>query len=357
MSLPWIELALQLSKGNLSLGQTYNVTGVLQDSYTSEFIIGIEGTITTVAATPAIEGLPSLIQKVTISGPLSAPGYQPLTPINGLSGPMLSEISQFIRLNVSYSFGSLGSTGKFGVYIPCTFLHPRMPYPYNYMSVLPTNIMGSVNFNIQVATQAQADTNGTPTLAISPFSIFVQQNEYKSNSIPPLAALVPAANVNAGSFMFIPSSLNYYQNQNIQSSQQTQQLLPNNTTTLILIRSFPTTTGGVATSRQSDTVAGGPLDLSVTSQGLTLQDVTQAPRVFVDWYTLRKNNLDNITDSLVTGNGCFQFNHGLNRIFQPVPGPNQIPINYATTTTGTTSPRIDFVVQSITDSQNWLNLL
>ena len=358
--LAWQELALQLARATVSLGQTNNVTGVLQDSYTSEFIIGVEGTISTGAATAAIEGLPALIQKVTISGPMSGSQYQPLQPINGLSGPMLTEMAQFIRSNVSYSFGSLGSTGKFGVYIPCTFLHPRLPYPWNLMSILPTKNMGSVNFNITMATQAQVDTNNSPTFATSALTIFVQQNEYKANSIPAMAPLAPLStlpNNGQGLFLFIPSTTNYYQNLTVQASQQSQQLIPNTTLTLLLMRSFSTTVNGIPTVRQSDTAAGGPIDVSTTAQAITLQDVTQAPRISVDWYTLRKDNLDHITDSLVTGNACFQFNRALSKIFQPVPGPNQIPVNYPTTLTGTTAPRIDFVTQQITDAQNWLSLL
>ena len=67
------------------------------------FVIG------TAAATAAVEGLAAIISKVSIQGPLT--GYAPLTPINNCSGGMLAEMAQFIRSNVSYSFGSLAATG------------------------------------------------------------------------------------------------------------------------------------------------------------------------------------------------------------------------------------------------------
>jgi hypothetical protein len=350
----WSPIALQLQRQNVTLGQTVNVPGVLQDSYTAEFIIMCEGTITTIAATPAIEGLAALIQKVNISGPLT--GYAPLTPVNGLSGPMLVEIGQFIRKCISYSWGSLGTTGKFGVSIPCTFTHPRMPFPYSHMSVLPTSLMGAVNFNIQMANQAQVDTNAAPTFAAT-MTVYVQQNEYKAASIPAMSPLVGAANVVPGSFQFIPSSLNYVQNTSVQTSAQSQQLFPNGTYLLLLVRSFVTAPSGVATGRQSDTVAGGPLDISTTTQGMILQDVNQTPKIAATFYTLRKKNLDDIEDSLLPGNANFSFNQGLASIFQPQQGPNQIPLNYSTTTTGTTSPRIDFIYQQIFDTMNWLQLL
>lgn len=356
--LPWQELALQLGRQNTTLGSTINVNGILQDSYTSEFIIGVEGTIGTAAATACAEGLPAIIQKVNIQGPLT--GYSPLNPVNGLSGPMLVEIGQFIRRNISYSFGSLGSTGKFGVYIPCTFINPRLRYPYSHMSCLPTKFMGAVNFTMQLANQGQLDTNGTATLAFSTLTIFVQQNEYKSSSIPNMAPLAPAAqlaNGGKGLFMFVPSSLNYLQNSNITTSAQTQTLLPNGTYTLILLRSFTSQSNGVPTVRQTDTGTAGPIDTSVTTSGLTLQDVNQNPKLATDWYTLRKDNEDNITDSLIAGNACFQLNNGLAAIFQPQVGPNQVPVNYGTTTSGTTNPRVDFVYQQIFDTQNWLNLI
>ena len=353
MPKPWQDISLQIGTQNVTLGQTVNVNGILQDSYTSEFLVRVEGVISTVAATPAIEGLPSLVSNMTIQGPLA--GFAPLAPINGLSGPMISEFSQFKRSNVSYSWGALGTTGKFGVTLPLTFINPRMRYPLSHMSLLPTKLMGSINFTIKMANQNQIDTNATPTFATSTLTVSVQQNEYKSSSIPAMAPL--AATVAQGAWMFIPSQLNYFSQQNIQASAAFQQLIPNGTTTLVLIRSFPTcTTGGTPTARQSDTVVGGPLDLSVTSAGIVLMDVNQAPRVSTTFYMMRKQNLDNITDSLVAGNAAFMFNQGIDKIFQPSVGPNQIPINYATTLTGTTNPRVDFVYEQITDTQNWLGL-
>jgi hypothetical protein len=354
MSKLWQPIDLQLQRQNVTLGQTVNIQ-VTQDSITSEFLIMLEGVITTAAATAAIEGLPSLVNKVNISGPLS--GYAPLTPVNGLSGPMLVEIGQFIRKTYSYSWGALGSTGKFGVSIPCTFINPRVRPPLALASCLPTNLMGAVNFTIQMATQTQVDTNAAPTFATSSLSLYVQQNEYKASSIPLMSPLVPIGQVTTGSWQFIPSSLNYAQNTSIQTTAQAQQLFPNGTYLLLLIRSFTATSGGVATVRQSDTAAVGPLDTSITTQGLILQDVNQSPKIAATFYTLRKDNLDAIEDSLITGNACFRFNDGLNNIFQPIPGPNQIPLNYSTTTTGTTNPRIDFVYQQIFDSMNWLGLI
>lgn len=351
----WQDIALQLQRQNVTLGSTVNIQGIQQDSYTSEFIIGIEGTVTAVAATPAVEGLASLASIVNINGPLA--GYAPLTPVNGLTGPMLMDCSQFIRRNVSYSFGSLASTGKFGVYVPCTFINPRMRYPWSHMGVLPTSLMGAVNFNIQMASQAQVDTNTTATFAASPLTVYIQQNEYKNNTIPKISPLVPASQVPAGSFQFIPTSLNYVQNTSVQTSPAIQQLFPNGTYLMLLVRSFTQTSNGVATVRQTDTGTAGPLDTSVTTGGMTLQDVNQAPKSAVTYYTLRKDNNDNIYDALVTGNACFQFNNGIDKIFQPIVGPNQIPLKYATTTTGTTNPRLDFVYMQLFDTQNWLGLV
>lgn len=354
MALAWQDIALQLQRQNFTLGATVNVQGVLQDSYTSEFIICVEGTVTAVAATPAVEGLAAILQKVNINGPLA--GYAPLTPINGLSGPMLMDVSQFIRRSVSYSFGSLGATGNFGVYIPCTFVNQRMRYPWSHMGVLPTNLMGAVNFNILIASQAQLDTNTTATFAASPLTVYVQQNEYKASSVPLMSPLVPAAQVPAGSFQFIPTTWNYSQNQNIQTSAQTQQLFPNGTYLLLLVRSFTDTVNGVATVRQADGAAVGPIDTSVTTPGMILQDVNQSPKMAKTFYTIRKDNLDNVYDSLVEGNACFQFNNGVDKIFQPQVGPNQIPLNMGTTTTGTTNPRLDYVYEQLFDTMNWLGL-
>jgi hypothetical protein len=350
----WDNVALQLQRQNITFGNTVNVQGVLQDSYTSEFLIMVEGTISTVAATACIEGLPAILQKININGPLA--GFGPLTPFNGLSGPMIVDASQFVRRSISYSFGSLGSTGKFAVSIPCTMINQRFRYPWSHMSVLPTSLMGAVNFNILVASQAQLDVNVSPTLDFSTLTMYVQQNEYTRESIPLMSPNVPAAQVPKGSFQFIPMSWNYAQNQNIQTAAQTQQLLPNGTYTLVLIRSFTTQVNGVPTVRQSDAGTAGPIDTSVTTSGMILQDVNQQPKVAATYYTLRKDNQDNAYDVIVVGNACYQFNNGVDRIFQPSPGPNQIPINIGTTTTGTSNPRLDFCYQQIFDTQNWLGL-
>jgi hypothetical protein len=355
MPQPWQDNPLQLQRLNTSLGSVVNFPGVLQDSYTSEFLIFIEGTIGTAAATAAIEGLSLLAQRVTINGPLA--GYNPLNPINNVSGSMLTEYAQFKRNNVSYSFGSLGSTGKFSVCIPCTFINPRLRYPFSHMTVLPTKWMGAVNFNVQISSQAQLDTNGTPTLAFSTLTIYVQQNEYKASSIPPLATLGQAIPSNAFLLQFIPSTLNYYSFSSITTTGGQQQLFPNGTYLGLLIRSFQTTVNGSGTVRQADTSVNGPLDTSVTTSGIILQDVNQSPKVSSNFYAIRSDNLNNIYDSLVTGNACLQFNRSLSKIFQTTVGPNQIPLVFGTTTTGTSTPRIDFVYEQIFDSQNWLGLV
>lgn len=351
----WQAIALQLQRQNASFGNQLNFLAI-QDSYVSEFIIGIEGTISTAAATAAVEGLSSLVSKVSVSGPLT--GYQPLTPINNLSGPMLVEAAQFIRGNVSFGYGSLGSTGNIGEYIPTTFLHPRLPAPWRYMSCLPANLMGSCTINVTMAAQNQCDTNATPTLAFSNLTCFIQQNEYKSNSIPALSPLVPAAQVVNGAFQFIPTTLNYYSQLNPQAGQQNQQLFPNGTYMMFLLRSFASTSSTTRTPLTRQTDAGQvPIDGSITSAGLVLQDVNQSPKSAVTWGTLRKDNLDHVTDSLVPGNVCFQFNRGISDIYQPIVGPNQIPLNYPIVLTGTTLPRVDFVYMQLFDSMNWLGLV
>lgn len=356
MSKPWDNIFLQLQRLNGVFGQQLAFQAI-QDSIVSEFIIGVEGVIGTAAATATVEGLPSIISKVQVGGTLT--GYQPLTPINGMSGPMLAECAQFIRSNVSYSFGSLGSTGAFGVYIPCTFLHPRLPGMWRYMSCLPAKWMGNLTVNVTIGTQAQMDTNASPTLAFTSLSVVIQQNEYKVSSIPStLSPLVPAGSVPSGSFQFVPTTLNYVQNLNPQAGQQQQQLFPNGTYMLFLIRSFTGTTTATRTptARQTDGTAG-PIDTSISTIGLVLQDVNQSPKQAVDWYTMRFENLNNITDSLVAGNGAMQFNRGLSDIFQPLIGPNQVPLNYPVVLTGTTNPRIDFCYMQLFDAMNWLQLV
>jgi hypothetical protein len=349
-------LTLPLQRANATLGQRLYFQAT-QDSIIEEFLIMVEGTISTAAATATVEGLPALVQQVLVQGTLT--GYSPPVPCNNMSGPMLSEYAQFKRANVSYSFGSLGSTGAFAVSIPVTFSHWRWPAPFRFASCLPAKWMGALNVNVTMAIQSQVDTDSSPTFAVSALSVYIQQNQFKSDTVPNvLSPLVPAAQVPANSFQYIPSTLNYQSVLIPQAGPTQQQLFPNGTYLNVMVRSFTSTnsTTRVPTERQADGTAG-PIDTSVSSPGLVLQDVNQAPRRAADWYSIRKDNLDHIYDSLVDGNACFQMNRNLSDVFQPQIGPNQIPLLYPVVLTGTSNPRIDFVYEQLFDSTNWLGLI
>jgi hypothetical protein len=335
VSQPWQKQVIQLSRLAGAFGQQLNFL-CTQDSYIEELLIGVEGTIGTAAATAAIEGLSAIIQNVRVTGTLSSTG-QNLNPINNVRGPQLLELAQFIRANVSYSFGALGTAAAFGIYVPSTFSYFRMGGALTYMSVLPANSMGSVSVNITVANQNQLDTNATPTLAFTTLSVFVQQNQFMATSLPA-----------AGKWQYIPNTVDQLVRTNITTT-VFQEQFPNGAAYLnILVRSFTTTVAatGVATARQTDGTAG-PIDTSTTSAGLTLLDVNLKPKKAVDWYSLRKENLDNITDSLVAGNGCFQFNRGIQDVWMPTIGPNYIPLQVGYV--ATTNSKVEYVYQRLYD--------
>lgn len=340
--LPWQKQVIQLQRQSAALGTTVNVLGQL-DSWVGEYIIAIEGNVTTVAATANPEGLPALLQQMRITGTLA--NGTPISPVNNIRGPQLAEIAQFIKANVTYSYGSLGSTGNFGTYIPCTFEHPRLGDSLRYISCLPAGTMGALNLSIQFANQNQVDTNTTPTFAAT-FSVGVQQNQYYASSIP------------AGSPYYL-STLDQVVQANPQSGSGQQQLFPNGSAYLnFLVRSMSNTNSTTRACVAKQTDAGQvPIDASTSSVGFNLQDANNVPKIQTYWGDLRKDNLDAITDSLVTGNVCFQFNRGPNAIWRPAPGSNQIPLVIPYNITGTTNPLVEFVYQRLFDPANTLQLI
>jgi hypothetical protein len=120
--------------------------------------------------------------------------------------------------------------------------------------------------------------------------------------------------------------------------------------------SATSTTVRACVTKQADGAATGPIDNTITSAGFSLLDSNNVPKRQSDWYQIRKDNLDHITDSLVAGNACFQFNRGLQDVWRPTPGPSIIPLNVPYTTTSTTNPLVEFVYQRLFDPANALNL-
>jgi len=313
----------------------------------------VEGTISTAAATANPEGLPAILQQVRVTGTLS--DGTPVSPINNIRGPQLAELAQFIRSNVSWSWGSLGSTGTFGAYVPCTFENWRMngtvmvngnPVYLRWMSCLPAGTMGALTISIQLANQNQLDTNAAPTLAFSTISIGIQQNQFFKSSVPAL-------------FTYFPNSVDQIVNSAVSAGTGQNILFPNGTAYLnILLRSMTSTnaTTRACVTKQADGTVG-PIDLSYTSLGLTLADSNNVPKAQLGWEQIRKDNLDHITDSLVAGNACFQFNNGLQSVWRPSPGSNTIPLTVPYNTTGTSNPLVEFIYQRLWDPNNALQLI
>lgn len=340
---PWQTQVIQLQRLPAQVGTTLNFL-CQQDSVISELLIDVEGVIGTAAATANPEGLAAILQNVRVTGSLNQGGN--INPINNIRGPSLTEMAQFIRANVSYSFGALGSTGAFGVMVPCTFLHWRFPDPYRTMSCLPANAMGSLNLSVTIANTNQIDVNATPALVFTSIAVQVQQNQYFANSIPK-------------SYAFLVSTIDMQVQANPQGGTGQQQQFPNGAAYLnILIRSMLSTSATVraCTAKQADG-STGPIDVSTTTFGLSLLDTNNVPKRQMNWYELRKDNFDHITDALVPGNACFQFNRGIADIWRPTPGPNIIPLNIGYDLTGTTRPQIEFVYQRLFDPTNALALL
>lgn len=341
--LPWQRQTIQLGKQSVVLGQAVNYLCQL-DSWVSEFIIGLEGVIGTAAATANPEGLASLIQQVRVNGTLA--DGTPVSPINNIRGPQLGELAEFIRARVTFSYGALGTTGNFGVYIPCTFEHIRLGPAYQYMSCLPAGTMGALTINVTMANQNQVDTNSTATFALTSAQMGVQQNQFFASSVP------------AKSPYYLSTVDQLVQSNPLAGSGQ-QQLFPNGSAYLnILLRSMSNTnsTTRACVTKQTDT-GQVPIDASPGSVGLNLQDANNVPKVQTFYGDLRKENNDNVTDTIVAGNVCFQFNRGISSVWRPSPGSNQIPLIVPYVLTGTTNPQVEFVYQRLFDPLNNLNLI
>lgn len=339
---PYQRQSIQLQRLTMLLGDTQNFQAQL-DSLISEFVVGVQATVSVIAATPNAEGVNAIVQQIQVNGALNGGS---ISPINSIRGPQLAEMAQFIRTNVSYSYGSLGSTGAIGVFIPCTFEKFRMEYPLRTMSCLPSDNMGSLNVRVTLSTQAQLDTNAAPTMAFSNITVFVQQNQFFKGTIP-------------SDWAFFYTSMDQIVQNNLVANTQFQTLLPNGAAyELILIRSMTATnpTTRAAVTKQVDGSGNGPINALTTSNGILLLDANNVPKRAVYYNTIRKDNLDNITDALVNGNACFQFNRGLWDIWRPQLGNNTIPLNIDVNLTGTTSPAFEVVHQRLFDPKNSLAL-
>jgi hypothetical protein len=342
----WQKQIILLQRTTTTLGNTVNFLAQ-QDSIISEVLIGITGIISTAAATANPEGLTSIIQNVRITGSLNVGGN--VNPINNVRGPQLAELAQFIRANTSFSYGSLTSTGAFGCYVPCTFEHARLGAPLQrFMSCLPANQMGNLNFNVTVSNQNQMDTNGTPTLAFSNITISVYQLQFFVGTIDP-------------NFQYLISTVDQQLQSNPQTGTGQQQQFPNGAAYLnILIRSLSDTTTATRTcvTKQADGVSG-PIDVSSTTFGIVLLDSNNIPKSQTDYETLREDNANNISGgatALIAGNACFQFNQSLSRIWRPTPGPSIVPMNIGYNISGTTNATVEFIFQRLFDPNNVLAL-
>jgi hypothetical protein len=173
----------------------------------------------------------------------------------------------------------------------------------------------------------------------------VQQNQYFANTLDP-------------KYVYYYSSMDQVQ-QTAPAAGIWQQQFPNGAAYLaILLRSMTSTSAAARAciTKQADGAAAGPIDTTVSSLGLSLLDANNVPKEQLDYYQLRKANLDQITDALVNGNVCFQFNRGLSDIWRPIPGNNYVPLNIGLTLTGTTLPLIEYVYLRLFDPTNALNL-
>lgn len=318
--------------------------------------ITIEGDIGTAAATASVGGLFDIIQNVRLAFTLTNGGS--FTPINGLTGSDLAELSQFKRGIFPRVVGSLGATGQFRITIPIDMVQYGWSgqlastssaqvgnvYP-RFACSLPAYACSTATLSFSVATQNQLDSNGTPTLVVANVNAFVTQRQ------------VPKT--------LVPTNMYYAQNQlditeftNLTTGTNNQyNLAAGGYLTLALIRSFSATN-----VKQADgTVSPFTSNIAATAaptQLLQMLDTQRVPKVDGSFQLLRDWNYEAIVDTLITGNACFQYNRSQNQAFNTsglvASSTNQIPI--IANITAAANSKIRVVTERVFDPQGYLQI-
>lgn len=327
-----------------SLGQTFNFD-INRDSVVDEVFIVLEGTITTAAATAAIEGLAALVQSVQVRGSMAGVGE--IVPVSNASGPDLAELYQFQvgALVNETGQGALGSTGFFRVIIPVRFAQQFWGNEIaNRCTSLAAYAMSSLSLSITSATQAQVDTNASATFVLGTTVCWLRIFQCFRDSVP-------------ANFMDtnIRTSIEVKENAAVTTQAPASDSLPaGGDYSLILLRAF--SAGGASQTKQA--LSGTAPFTNGATQSIKLYDLTRYIKADISFNDLRASNLQDVFDTIPTGNACFIYNRGPTKLFQTGAinkAQSDIRLEY-TATAPSAGGKIRFVYQRIFDPNNVLGI-
>lgn len=325
--------------------QTFTVGGspltfnIPRESVIEKISVAVEGNISTGAATAAVDGLPALLQSLSVTGSLMNGRFEPIV---ALSGPDLYEAGQFHRGTLPHNFGALGSTGRFRVEIPLYFREyfwgDEMK---NLLPAIPAWQMSELTLTVTPATQAQIDSNATPTFAVSAgATVQVEVHQYFRESVP-------------ADMKFLRGTWELQIDPVATSASPYEVRLPaGGDYTQILLRAF-----SGANTRQAQTGTAGPL--TYPNGYIRLFELSRTVKIDTEPGKLRAQNLEIVVDTLVAGNYCLSFNRfGPNQVFQTGAigqALNNLTMHLNTTTGSGNSIR--FVSRRIFDPENFLGIV
>lgn len=334
-----VKQIIPVSAQAFALGGSPLTFNIPRESVIEKISVAVEGNITTGAATANVDGLPALLQSLSVTGSLQNGRFEPVV---ALSGPDLYEAAQFHRGTLPHSFGALGSTGRFRVEIPLYFREYFWGDEFkNLLPAIPAWQMSELTLTVTPATQAQVDSNATPTLVIAAGStVQVEVHQYFRESVPAdLKFFRGTWEVQVDS---VPTTASPYEVRLPAGGDYTQ----------ILLRAF-----SAANTRQAQTGTSGPL--TYPNGYIRLFELSRTVKIDTDPGKVRAMNLEAVVDTLVAGNYALLFNRfGPNQVFQT--GAIGQALNNVTmhlnTTTGTGNS-IRFVNRRIFDPENFLGIV
>ena len=168
------------TQSSLALGQTIRFELTREFHYEALYLV-VNATVSGAMATANADALQNLVQRVQVT---VSDGAQNRNVIDVSGSALLELASQWIGgldRNTASLIGNNTTGAKILIY-PIFFVHPQLSDPVGSVLLLPaprfnTNPVVSVLFS----TQAQMDTNATPTFAVSALSAYIIQIKRQVN--------------------------------------------------------------------------------------------------------------------------------------------------------------------------------
>lgn len=311
--------------------------GIPRDSVVERIDIVVEGSITTAAATAAVEGLPRLLESVSLRGSARSAGQ--ILPITQLRGDDLYELAQFKRGALTPIDGALGSTGFFRFVIP---IHLRNYFLGNEIdnmrTALPAYDMSEFSLALKFASQAALDVNVSPTFVLGTTTCYLRIHQCYPGTQP-------------ADMVYLRATQEVSVDDAITTGTTRQFALPaGGDYSLILARSFSGANAKQANSGSAPYTTGAAQVIRVYDRNRFIKKESS----FLD---LRAENIDYTMDALVTGNAAIVYNRGKDLLFQTSGlDKSQSDIRIEANQTAATGAKIRYIYERIQDPNNVLQI-